>query len=224
MAADVGGATGLITGELSSDRVQGSCSLEGEGASLVWEAVGPRLHGGLDAGDLETSDELCRVTGHVVLEGGERPVSCLGWQTSVTAPLDFDRLGSFRLVAAWFAPGDALSLIALRPMKARGQEADMVAASVLDSGRTPKVADPRLSTTYAPAGVPIRAGLELWVEQEESPEDAEAAAGYPRRAAGESARAAIDWSVAGLDLHGQLLRWHSHGTEGPGIYLLGQRG
>jgi hypothetical protein len=220
MAAGVRTGRALLPGELASDGA--TWSLDGAEASVAWEAIGPEMHGGADLDGIVSDDHLCQVRGALVVEGERIEVSCLGWQTSVSARVEPERLESFRLVAAWFEPGDGLSLIALRPRKARGQEADLVAASVLDAGHAPRVTDPRLSTTYSAGGLPARAGLELWLEDENA-QDAEGVAAYPRRAAGEAERGAIDWTVDGFALRAELLRWHSHGRDGPGIYLLGER-
>jgi len=116
-------------------------------------------------------------------------------------------------------------LLTLRPRKSRGHEADLVAAAVLEPESAPRVTDPRLSTTYDAAGLPARVGLELWFETDDTDEEPEEETErqFPRRAAGEAVGPGIDWEVAGFKLHAALLRWHSRGSDGTGVYLLGQR-
>ena len=84
-----------------------------------------------------------------------------------------------RAVTGWFAPDEAFTLLALRAPRGKGQESDLVAATLFDPEGWIPVADPRLSTTYDGAGVPTRVNLELWVSEGENE--------FPRRAAGEAA-------------------------------------
>ena len=101
----------------------------------------------------------------------------------------------------------------------------MVAASVFEPEGVRAVADPRLSTTYTAGGLPARAGLELWVDEEppEDPDAEEAPGQLPRRAAGEALGAGADWEVGGFAVHGAPVRWHRRGRDGAGVYLLGRR-
>jgi hypothetical protein len=183
--------------------------------------------GGSPDAVVEGFDQLCRASGRLTLAGGEREVSCLGSRSTRDGALDLERFESFRHVSAWFEPGDGLALIALRPRKSRGQESDLISASVLEQREPPVlVTEPRLSTTYTAAGVPSRAGLELWVEAEvtaDSEENGERAAELPRRAAGEAIGAGVDWRGGGFELQAVPLVWHSRGRDGAGIYLLGRR-
>lgn len=160
-------------------------------------------------------DQLCRVNGRLQLAGELHELSCLGWRALRRDRSELERLGSVRAVAAWFEPGEGLAVVAVRPRKARGQESDVISAAVLDGESACAVADPRLSTTYTEAGVPIRAGIELWVGEEETEQRA-------RRAAGQARGAAVGWTVSGLRMHAQLFGWSSRGRDGAGVYLLGQ--
>ena len=78
-------------------------------------------------------------------------------------------------------PRTGLSVVALRPRKARGQDADVVSAVALEPEGQLAIEDPRLSTTYAGDGRPLRVGLELWVSAGDDDEEQ-----YPRRASGET--------------------------------------
>jgi len=197
--------------------------LRGDSASLVLTPAGAPGSSGAEGSGMEGFDQLCRVTGRLLIHGVEQEVDCLGWREVRTGALDLDRIGSFRQVSAWFEPGEGLALLALRPRKSKGQESDLLAATVLDPEMTCAVADPRLSTTYTADGLPARAGLELWLGKEDAKPADDESARYPRRAAGEAVGAGIDWTVAGFELHARLLRWHAHGQDGAGVYMLGKR-
>jgi hypothetical protein len=70
------------------------------------------------------------------------------------------------------------------------------------------VQEPRLSTTWDARGRQRRAGLELWLDEED---------GYPRRAAGEAVcGTTLELGRLRLDL--AFLRWEMEGRGGPGRY------
>lgn len=202
-----------------SEAADGGWQLEGDGALLRFRPAGATIVSHDVDQRLERRDELCQVGGTFRIDDRDTDVDCLGWTSWAEGDPGFD---SARFVAAWLDPVAGFSLTALRPRKARGHEADLVAAAVVGDP-PPRVVDPRLSTTYTDDGAPGRAGLELWLEPEDQ-ENAgdEAPLQYPRRAAGEAAGATIDWDQGDLALHASPLRWHSHGREGAGVYVLGQ--
>jgi hypothetical protein len=170
----------------------------------------------------DSSHQLCRVSGRITVEGQEQTVECLGWRAESALAIDDDRLASLRQVCAWFEPDEGVSLLALRPEAASGQDADVISAALLEPSPTGPITDPRLSTTYGEDGRPARAGLELWLA-EDSNDDAEEEVEhhYPRRLAGEAIGARIDWVLDGLALHAALFRWHFRDRDGAGVYLLG---
>jgi hypothetical protein len=198
-------------------------SLEGYDAGDHWRITGAQAELALapsaEASDRPVDgraggfDQLCQLTGRLTLQDREHRVSCLGWRSAAGDQTAFGDLDSFRQVAAWFAPDDGLAVLALRPRSARGQDADLVSATVLDPQGGAPVTEPRLSTTYAGNGLPRRAGLELWIGEEGEE--------YPRRAAGEALAAAAAWSIGQFDLKALPFRWHSRGHDGAGIYVLG---
>lgn len=231
---DPHGPTFACLGDVDN-AVPSSALLEGDGPDLDWRlvlsgkselnirpvgaespATGPD---GVSAG----FDQLCRVDGTVLVDGTEQTIDCPGRRGARTEAPDLGRFTSVRDVSAWFEPGGGLALVALRPKKARGQESDLITASVLDPENTRPVAEPRLSTTYASDGAPARAGLELWLAEENDGEE-EHETRYPRRAAGEAVGAYATATLGGLDVQARLFRWHSRGHEGAGVYLLGRRG
>jgi hypothetical protein len=161
-------------------------------------------------------DELVRVEGRLV----ERSVQCLGRRGERTAldPADYD---SVRDVSAWFAPDDGLALLAARPPGSRGHEDERLTVSAFEAGRSLPISDPRLSTTYAADGSPIRAGIELWFERpDDQQENSDDTVLYPRRAAGEAAGAVARAVTGPLVVEARPFRWHSHGGDGAGVYVL----
>jgi hypothetical protein len=155
--------------------------------------------------------ELCRVRGAVSVSGTEHRVQCPGTR-SVIDGVEPAELDSVRAVTGWFAADEAFTLLALRAPRSRGQESDLVAATLFDPDGWVPVTDPRLSTTYDGAGVPTRFNLELWVSEGENE--------FPRRAAGEATAASAAMTAPGLQLRAIPLRCHSRGREGGGVYVL----
>ena len=224
LAVRMGPQLAVLDVRLDHERDGERWLVEGDGVSLELTPSGQATRTVAAEGALEAVNQLCVVAGALTLTGTAHEVSCPGWHGVLESTIQLDRIESFRQVCAWFDQHEGLALTALRPRKAHGQEADVVAAAVLDAEPAPPVADPRLSTTYSAAGIPARAGLELWLAEDSSESDeGEAASQYPRRAAGESIGAALDWTVEGFDLHAEPLRWHSRGHDGAGVYLLGRR-
>lgn len=121
---------------------------------------------------------------------------------------------SVRVFAACFSAEHAVALVAVRPAGAKGQDRDVVAAASLGEREGLSVFDPRLSTTYAPDGAPLRAGVELWLGEGEDEEDEQ----YPHRVAGESTGDRAVSDELGLCAYG--LRCHSRGEQGRGVYVL----
>ena len=222
LAVRRGGGSQLVEGVLeTANEDDAPWRVEADGASLSFTPTGPPVQGGSEAVGVQTLDQLCEVTGRLALGEEEAELRSLGWRSSVQGGADYASLDSFRFLAGWLDPHQGFSLLALRPRKARGHDADMVAAAVIDDPSLPRIDDPRLSTTYTESGRPARAGLELWFEEKDE-EDAENAHHYPRRAAGEEVGDGLGWDQDGFALSASLLRWHSHGGEGPGVYVLGR--
>jgi hypothetical protein len=223
---------GFVCLGAAGDAVQSSAGLHGEQSEEEWrlevdgadltarpagEAVPATGPDGVSAG----FDQLCRVSGTFVLAGNEQAVECLGRRGARAKALDLDRFTSVRDVSAWFDPTYGMALVALRPGKARGQEADLITAAVLDPEDSRAVVEPRLSTTYTADGRPERAGLELWLVADDGDENQEPQ--YPRRAAGEAMGPHAAGNAGALEVQVELFRWHSRGQDGAGVYLLGRR-
>lgn len=212
-------ALGLVDGaELPCSRA----ALEGVGVGEDWRITTERGELTVTAqGDAAAAsapsgfDQLCRVRGRVLRDGEEKAVDCLGRRGSRIERPDFRRFASLRDVSAWFEPDEGISLVSLRPRKASGHSDDVMAAALFAPSATVAVAEPRLSTTYTAAGVPSRLSLELWLDDAD-----EETAQYPRRAAGEAIGARARSRQGELDVSAELLRCHSQGREGAGVYLL----
>jgi hypothetical protein len=225
LACRVGSVAAVLTAELHDTAQSEPWRVDGEGVSLVFVPAGRAGQSGPRDTGIESLEQLCDVKGKLAVDGSEREITCMGWRASLEGGFELAEIDSFRQICGWFEPDRGVALLALRPRKARAHDADLVAAAVLEPEPTPRVADPRLSTTYDAAGLPARVGLELWLEAESSANgaDDDADRQFPRRAAGEATGAGIEWEVAGFTLHAALLRWHSRGSDGTGVYLLGQR-
>lgn len=174
---------------------------------------------------IEGHVQLCEVQGAVRVGGAEREIECVGMRVELTPPSA--DLASARLAAAWLGPELGTAVVALRPTRARGHESDLVACAFVDDGHALEIEDPRLSTTYTEAGVPLRAGLELWpVEPPEDEaadgeeQDDERPAYYPRRLAGESTQDASRLVLPAATLRAELFRWRTRGREGAGVYVI----
>jgi hypothetical protein len=175
---------------------------DGAGFDLNFAALGEPAESG--AGD----DRLCRVTGTVTAQGQTEPIECLGQRGGAgSGPPEQGSL--LRWVGAWLGEDEA---IFARAQRSAGAQPDAEELSVfLVEGEPPvavAVADPRLSTAYDGEGRHVRAGFELWVDEEDD---------YARRAAGEVV-CATSLAFAGHRLDCAFLRWRMHGREGAGVY------
>jgi len=187
--------------------------LEAEGLALVAVPVGELIDVQATQDGLAGSEQLCRVTGGF----GSDQVDCLGVRSSWSGDVDPAQFESIRVVSVWFDPDEAFALTAFRPRKAKHHDGDLLAAVVIAPDASGAVEDPRLSTTYAADGWPVRAGLELWLSGEEPDRQ------YPRRAAGEAVGPRAAALAGELELQAEPFHWHSRGREGTGMYVLARR-
>jgi hypothetical protein len=187
-------------------------ALEGEshGFELTFEAVSePAEVGGAvaGAGGMEGYEQLCSVSGTVRAGRRVTEIGCLGQRGHAWGERDWSRIAETRAVSAWPDEGFALALSAIRPVGAEhGHEP--IWAALLDRAGTLEVVEPRLSTTYDGEGRQRRAGLELWLDDED---------GHPHRGSGEVlCGSTLDLGQLRLDC--AFFRWRIDGRAGVGRY------
>jgi len=217
------------TGEGNTPPARAETNLEMDGE--LWRVTGPgheltvapraAAAQNPDAGD---ELELCTVTGTVAIgESGPAAIDEAAHQVELNgsrcAALPSGKLGSVRLLSAWFPGEAAVTLLAARPHNASGQDKDRITVAALGESEGVKLFDPRLSTTYDGRGYPRRAGIEMWVGADEEGDL------LPRRVAGAlldatpiEAATATDGPLENLRAH--PLHCVSRGEAGTGVYLL----
>lgn len=204
----VGDSSRAVVVSLEADGAEGAWKLRGEGVELAVTPREPAVELTDPEGAPTGSERVCSVSLAVGPDPELELAGRCGEHPLAVAP---DRLDSAREVSAWFEGAEAVAVLALRARKQRGQEQDAISAAVLDPEGAPAITDPRLSTTYAASGRPTRMTLELWSDDPEH---------YPRRFAGESARRSAEGSGAGWSLRAELMRCHSRGRDGTGVYVI----
>jgi hypothetical protein len=185
---------------------------DGAGGSAGSGSDGAGGSGGSTSdGEVSGVQQLCHVTGTVTIGGDSVGVDCAGTRTVIDG-LQAGTVTSARGVSGWFGDEAALTLLALRPHGAQHHDDDLVAATLFDLDGWVSVADPRLSTTYADSGDPLRTSLELWIGDGDNE--------FPRRAAGEVSGPGAELTSGELSLRVAPLRCHSRGQDGAGVYVL----
>src|SRR5689334_16666141 len=155
------------------------------------------------AGGMEGYEQLCRVRGTVRVDGRERPVRGLGQRGHSWGNPDWDRIALTRSVGAWLDDGTGVVIAAVRTAGVQSHADEATWAAALDPQRIRRIEDPRLSTTTDGAGRQIRAGLELWGEDDDE---------FAFRGTGEAvAGATLD--LGGLRLDCAFFRWHVDRSE-----------
>jgi len=179
------------------------------GVDLRFEALTAPAE--LDAGDpaaraggMEGYEQLCRVTGSV----RGRTVDCLGQRGHAWGAADWSRIDLARSLAAWLEDGSGIALTAIRPARAESHADEATWAALLEPSAPVAVAEPRLSTTYDADGRQRRAGLELWVNEEDD---------YPHRGAGQ-VLCGSSLELGELRLDCAFFAWHVDGRDGVGRY------
>ena len=183
------------------------------GFELTFEATGPPAdlepsEPAAQAGGMAGYEQLCRVQGTVRARGRAHELRCLGQRGHAWGEPDWGRIESARTLGAWLDDGSGVVLSAVRPSGARGHEPEAIWAALVGATGSLRVDDPRLSTTYDAAGRQRRAGLELWVGEDDA---------YPRRATGEVVcGSTLDLGQLRLDC--AFVRWLMDGHAGGGRY------
>ncbi len=200
-----------LDAEIMAPDPDGDWTLSAEGVELELVRSGDAVELAIGNTGLVAIDQPCLVRGAVSFDGTAREFEVLGRRGRRSQP-DWSRLGSVRELAAWVPPAASVLVIAARPRKTRGHEDDALGAFLFDDGVAIRVNDPRLSTTYDRHELPINAGVELWIGDEENE--------YPRRGAGEAAAVAAVREEDGARCTLIPFRWRMAGGEGSGVYEL----
>jgi hypothetical protein len=164
------GGLGMTVGEPLRDW---TVTMDGErhGFELRFEALSPPAEIAGDdavaqAGGMAGYEQLCRVTGTVRAGGRAVEVRCFGQRGHGWGEPDWERIEAARTISAWPAGGFAITLTSVRPAGAPHAE-EATWAALLDGEGSSRIGDPRVSTTYDADGRQRRAGLELWVHDDE---------------------------------------------------------
>jgi hypothetical protein len=182
------------------------------GFELRFEALGPPAELGegdavARAGGMAGYEQVCAVSGTVHAGGRARELRCLGQRGHSWGEPDWSRIEAARTVAAWPAEGSRLALTTVRPQGATHAQ-EPVWAALLDADGTRRIAEPRLTTTYDAEGRQRRAGLELWLHDDD---------GHPHRGSGELlCGSTLDLGQLRLDC--AFFRWRLDGRAGVGRY------
>ncbi len=211
-AIDAGGVTTSVVEPLCAWRVAFTAEDGRSGFDLEFEAMGePAV---LDAssvvaelGGMEGYEQVCRVTGTVRARGGDRSVSCFGQRGHSWGQPDWERLSLVRTVSAWVDDSLAVSVSALRDIKAKHHDEEALSAVVFGAEGVRAVEEARVSTTYDEEGRQRRATLELY-------EDAE---GFGRRLTGE-VQCGTTLDLGRLRLDCAFFHWVVDGRHGVGRY------
>jgi hypothetical protein len=181
----------------------------GAGFALSFEAISPPAELDADAamarlGGMAGHERVCRVTG----TAAGRAVDCLGQRGRSWGTADWSRIALTRSLAAWLEEGQSVVISAVRPEGAESHADEARWAALLDADGAIPVREPRVSTTYDADGHQRRAGLELWVGDEDE---------YPRRGAGQ-VLCGSSVELGQLRLDCAFFQWQLDGRAGLGRY------
>jgi hypothetical protein len=182
---------------------------------LEFEALTPPAeYGGriglVKTGGMEGYEQLCRVRGTMA----GRTVDGLGQRGHSWGNPDWDKIALTRAVSAWFDDGSGTVLSTVRSVKAASHADEAIWAALFDGTRALSVEEPRLSTTTDSGGRQIRAGLELWLDEDDA---------HPTRGLGEVVTGST-LELGALRLDVAFFRWHIEGRAAVGRYDIIRRG
>jgi hypothetical protein len=218
-AIDAAGVRTTIVEPLRSWRVSFEAQDGDSGFNLGFEARSAAAEmtpsgAAARAGGMQGYEQLCRVTGTVTVDGEERLIDCLGQRGHSWGAPDWERIELARTVSAWIDEDLAVSITAIRPAGEADHAAEALAAFLLQAGPEDdlagviEVADPRLSTEYDSDRRQRRAGLELYVSEDDA---------HPLRAAGDVA-CGTSLDLGRLQLDAAFFKWRMEGRTGVGRY------
>jgi hypothetical protein len=173
------------------------------GFELEFEAASPPAEFE-PLGGMEGNERLCRVRG----TAAGRPIDCLGQRGRSWGTADWSEIALTRSLGAWLDEGPSIVYSAVRPAGAKSHAEEAQWGALVDAEGAVAMADPRLSTTYDGDGHQRRAGLELWVGEDDD---------YPRRGAGQVlCGSSVELGSLRLDL--AFFGWTLDGRRGVGRY------
>jgi hypothetical protein len=173
------------------------------GFELEFEAASPPAEFE-PLGGMEGHERLCRVRG----TAAGRLIDCLGQRGRSWGTADWREIALTRSLGAWLDEGPSVLYSAVRPAGAQSHAEEARWGALIDAEGAVAMADPRLSTTYDGDGHQRRAGLELWVGEDDD---------YPRRGAGQVlCGSSVELGSLRLDL--AFFGWTLDGREGVGRY------
>ena len=178
------------------------------GFELEFEAASPPAEFE-PLGGMEGHERLCRVRG----TAAGRPIDCLGQRGRSWGTADWGEIALTRSLGAWLDEGPSVVYSAVRPAGAKSHAEEARWGALLDADGAVAVAEPRISTTYDGDGHQRRAGLELWVGEDDD---------YPRRGAGQ-VLCGSSVELGQLRLDCAFFVWQVDGREGVGRYDLLRR-
>jgi hypothetical protein len=151
----------------------------------------------------------CRLSGTAAGgRGGELDIPGV-----LLADLPDNKFDSTRIFTSWFPTGHEISLLSIRPSGAKGHDGDHV--DVVARGEEGSIVfDPRLSTTYGPGGHPRKAGIELWLGDDDDGEQ------HPCRVSGVASGAHLTHAAGDFKVNAYALHCLSRGDSGTGVYVL----
>jgi hypothetical protein len=181
----------------------------GAGFELEFAAAAPPAelaedHAAARLGGMAGHERLCRVSG----TAAGRPIECLGQRGRSWGTADWSRIALTRSLAAWLDEGPSVTVAAVRPAGADNHAEEATWGALLGPEGPVALADPRVSTTYDADGHQRRAGLELWLGEEDD---------YPRRGAGQ-VLCGSSVELGQLRLDCAFFAWQLDGREGVGRY------
>ena len=167
--------------------------------------------GAITLDGVERHVQRLRLSGELRGAGDPIPLRGTG-QLTYTRAADTPRAGVARDLCVWVQDRLTIDLHASRERQGDGHERERVLALVLDHDppAVQAIEEARLSTTYAADGSPLRAGLELWADEESA---------YPRRAAGDALMTA-SLTTDGGRWDCAIMEWRIEGGTGIGPYAL----
>lgn len=208
---NVGGVSAGVIAPLERWRV----AFEGEQGAfdLSFDAAGAPGELGSEAAaaalaGLHGYEQPCAVTGSVRIGERRFELTALGQHGHQWGAPHWGRIALARTVSAWFDDGQAVVLAAVRPTRAKGHGDEATSALLFEAGEPVVISDPRLSTGYDASGRQRRAGLELWVGEEDE---------TPHRISG-TVLCGGSLELGTLRLDSSFFHWRMRGRDGVGRY------